>query len=103
MTKTSPSPLPSHRTSPAAEPPAVTVTDRRGGRVTVLPGRPLPLGATETRRGLNFAIFSNPATAMTLGLFPPGQHAPLLELPLDATVQRTAHIRPVMLGRTPPT
>ncbi len=37
-------------------------------------GRPLPLGVSQTRLGLNFAVFSRHATAMTLALFAVGWH-----------------------------
>jgi isoamylase len=38
-------------------------------RVTVYPGRPYPLGATWDGRGVNFALFSENATAVDLCLF----------------------------------
>ena len=55
----------------------------------MLPGRPLPLGVSRTRDGLNFSIFSHHATAMTLVLFASGRHDPVLELPLDPSWNRT--------------
>ena len=55
-------------------------------------GRPLPLGVSQTRLGLNFAVFSRHATAMTLALFATGEHAPVAELPLDPGVHRTGDI-----------
>ena len=55
-------------------------------------GRPLPLGVSQTRLGLNFAIFSRHATAMTLVLFATGEHEPVLEVPLDAGVHRTGDV-----------
>ncbi len=96
MTKTSPSsPRPSDPTSPAAEAPPQplpAVVDRSGRSLLVLPGHPLPFGVIETRRGLNFAVFSSHATAMTLVLFASREYEPVLELPLDATVNRTGHV-----------
>ena len=102
MTKTSPSPPPSDQTSPRAEAPARPVVDRRGRPVVARPGHPLPFGVTETRRGLNFAIFSSHATALTLVLFAPRQHEPVLELPLDVTANRTGHVWHVELEGTDP-
>ncbi len=55
-------------------------------------GRPLPLGVSQTRLGLNFAVFSRHATAMTLALFATGEHAPVAELPLAPGVHRTGDI-----------
>jgi glycogen operon protein len=66
--------------------------DSTGRLVATTPGRPLPLGVSETRAGLNFAVFARHATAMSLVLFAPGQHEPLVELPLDATVHRTGDV-----------
>jgi glycogen operon protein len=51
----------------------------------------MPFGVTETRRGLNFAIFSSHATAMALVLFATREEPPLLELALDPIVNRTGH------------
>jgi len=86
--------LPSGRMSPAdpAAQRTTTVVDRDGRSLRVLAGRPLPFGAIETRLGLNFAVFSSHATAMTLTLFATGEEPPLLELPLDPIVNRTGHI-----------
>jgi isoamylase len=58
----------------------------------ILPGRPLPLGASATRGGLNFALFSRHATAVNLVLFASGYHEPLLELPLDTVFHRTGDV-----------
>ncbi|MGI8744908.1 MAG: glycogen debranching protein GlgX [Bryobacteraceae bacterium] len=55
-------------------------------------GSPLPLGATVIRNGINFAIFSRHATAVSLLLFQPGKHAPLVEIPLDRRFNRTGDI-----------
>ena len=55
-------------------------------------GRPLPLGVSQTRLGLNFAVFSRHATAMTLALFASGEHEPVLEIPLDPGVHRTGDV-----------
>jgi len=55
-------------------------------------GTPLPLGATLHRDGINFAIFSKHATAVTLVLFYPGDEEPLIEFPLDPQSNRTGQI-----------
>jgi isoamylase len=55
-------------------------------------GRALPLGATQERGGINFAVFSEHATGVTLVLFGPGIQDPLAEFPLDPRFNRTGHI-----------
>jgi glycogen operon protein len=46
-------------------------------------GRPLPLGATYNGQGINFAIFSKQAVAVTLVIYLPWEAMPGLEFPLD--------------------
>jgi glycogen operon protein len=55
-------------------------------------GAPLPLGATVLPGGINFAVFSQAATAVTLVIFLPWKGAPILEFPLHPIMQRTGHI-----------
>jgi isoamylase len=76
----------------------LVVRDAIGRELHVTPGRPVPFGVSETRRGLNFAIFSRHATAMTLVLFASGRHDPVLEQPLDGTFHRTGDIWHVEVG-----
>ena len=54
-------------------------------------GKPLPLGSTLKRRGINFAIFSKHATAVTLVLFISSKDDPIAEFPLDPRYNRTGH------------
>src|SRR6202012_5387544 len=49
-----------------AQPPS---PPKRGGTVRVWPGSPHPLGATWNGEGVNFALFSENATAVQLCLF----------------------------------
>ena len=70
--------------------------------MVVLAGHPLPFGVSETRLGLNFAVFSSHATAMKLVLFAPRETAPLLELPLDPAVHRTGRVWHVELQGVDP-
>jgi isoamylase len=44
-------------------------------------GKPLPFGATVVPGGVNFSVYSNHATAMTLVLFRQGEPEPVAELP----------------------
>jgi isoamylase len=44
-------------------------------------GRPLPFGATLVPGGINFSVYSNHATGMTLVLYRRGEPGPLAELP----------------------
>ncbi|MGA1826482.1 MAG: glycogen debranching protein GlgX [bacterium] len=55
-------------------------------------GKPLPLGVNLKREGINFALFSQHATAVTLILFYPGMDEPLAEFPLDSRFNRTGNI-----------
>src|SRR4029453_10266166 len=50
--------------------------------IAIFRGHPLPLGATVQPAGINFAIASRYATAVTLLIFLPGTREPLLEAPL---------------------
>jgi glycogen operon protein len=45
------------------------------------PGFPLPFGATELARGVNFAVYSRYASSCTLVLFEPGVGEPVAEIP----------------------
>jgi glycogen operon protein len=45
-------------------------------------GRPIPLGATMVPGGVNFAVYSDHATAMTLVLYHRGQREPTVEIPI---------------------
>jgi glycogen operon protein len=49
--------------------------------LAVRPGRPVPFGATRVPGGVNFSVFSNRASAMTLVLFRVGESTPFAELP----------------------
>ncbi|MFM8330522.1 MAG: glycogen debranching protein GlgX [Candidatus Methylumidiphilus sp.] len=55
-------------------------------------GHPLPLGATVARGGINFAIFSRHASAVTLVLFQPGEAEEMAEFPFDRQCNRTGNI-----------
>jgi len=55
-------------------------------------GRPLPLGATVKRGGINFAVFSKHATLLTLVIFSPDEIEPIIEFPLDPRCNRTGNI-----------
>jgi glycogen operon protein len=55
-------------------------------------GKPLPLGATPTPDGVNFAVFSQHAASVTLLLFEKESAMPAAELRLDPEINRTGHI-----------
>jgi len=55
-------------------------------------GSPLPLGATCTAEGVNFAVFSRHAASVSLVLFEPGGQAPLQDIPLDPGKHKTGDI-----------
>jgi glycogen operon protein len=56
------------------------------------PGEPLPLGATITSTGVNFSVFSQNATSITLVLFEKASLKPLAEISLDPKINRTGDI-----------
>ena len=56
------------------------------------PGRPLPLGATITSKGVNFSVFSRNTTTITLVLFKNANSKPVVEIPLDPKINRTGDI-----------
>jgi isoamylase len=57
------------------------------------PGRPYPLGATPETGGINFSIFSEEATAVTLCLYDPGQpDIELARLPLTERTELVWHV-----------
>jgi glycogen operon protein len=60
--------------------------------VTLARGVPLPLGCSPRRGGVNIAVFSRHATAVSLVLFEPGAARPMRELPLDPRFHRTGDI-----------
>ncbi len=55
-------------------------------------GHPLPLGASVQRGGINFAIFSRHATAVTLLLFQPGVETEIVAFPFDRKYNRTGDV-----------
>jgi isoamylase len=55
-------------------------------------GSPLPLGATPVRGGVNFALFSKHAAAVTLVIFSPGETQPALEFPLHPKFHKTGDV-----------
>ncbi len=55
-------------------------------------GTALPLGATVRRDGVNFAVYSKHATAMSLVLYDRGRSEPAAEIALDRGRNRTGHI-----------
>lgn len=58
----------------------------------ILPGKPHPLGATPDRNGVNFALFSEHATAVELLLFSPRNGPePIQVISLDPQWHRTFH------------
>jgi glycogen operon protein len=55
-------------------------------------GQPAPLGVTVARGGVNFAIFSEHATSVSLALFLPGEDEPLMEFVFDPRFNRTGNV-----------
>jgi isoamylase len=61
------------------------------------PGTPLPLGAWRRPQGINFALFSRHAQAVSLLLFQSGMGPKLAEIALDGEVNRTGDIWHVLV------
>jgi glycogen operon protein len=53
------------------------------GKIHIEKGLPSPLGAVLTKRGINFALFSEHATRVTLCLFSPHEKFPFFEHALE--------------------
>ncbi len=65
-------------------------------RLTISRGHPIPLGATSTGEGINFAVITRHSTGVTLVLSEPCNSESLAEIPLDPVFNRTGdhwHIR----------
>jgi glycogen operon protein len=63
----------------------------------VMKGFPQPYGVSRLADGINFAIFSRHATAVSLVLFQPGKIEPLVELPFDPVINRTGDVWHMLL------
>ena len=57
----------------------------------VRPGRPYPLGATPDGEGVNFALFSEHATAVELCLFDPAEPSREIRLPIEERTDQVWH------------
>ncbi|MFO0864022.1 MAG: glycogen debranching protein GlgX [Gemmataceae bacterium] len=69
---------------------------------TVARGRALPLGASATTNGVNFAILCRHGTAVSLVIFPLDSDHPLSEIALDPHVNRTGDHWHVLVAPLPP-
>jgi isoamylase len=61
-------------------------------KITFEKGKPSPLGATRSGDGVNFALFSERATSVTLCFFTPHQPYSFFEIPLDPQIHKTESI-----------
>ena len=69
------------------------------GDFVVDSGKALPLGATLTEEGVNFAIFSRHAASITLILFESSApDSPRIEIPLDKRENRTGDMWHCFIG-----
>lgn len=64
-------------------------------------GTPSPLGTSRKEQGINFALFSEHATSITLCLYQPGAEAALAEIPLDPKRDRTGNIWHILIEGLP--
>ncbi|MBF0537384.1 MAG: glycogen debranching protein GlgX [Nitrospirae bacterium] len=65
---------------------------KRVGNLEIFRGNPLPMGATVRGGGVNFAIFSKHATAVTLVIFAPGERELVAEIALHPCFNKTGDI-----------
>ena len=70
----------------------MTAVPSNDGAIGVRRGEPLALGLTEAEGGVNLAVFSRHATAMTLLLFGPDGAGPVAAIPLDPERHRTGDV-----------
>jgi glycogen operon protein len=69
-----------------------TILDVVTPEFRIVAGRPLPLGVSETAKGLNFALFTSNGTEVALSMFATGEHEPLIEVALAPDRNRTGQI-----------
>jgi isoamylase len=60
---------------------------RRVSGYGIRAGRPMPLGATMVPGGVNFAVYSDAATAVTLVVYRRGEREPTVEIPIPPEFQ----------------
>ena len=65
-------------------------------------GSPLPLGSTITPQGVNFALFSRHAAAVTLVVAPDPEQRAWVEIALDPRIHKTGDIWHILLCDAPP-
>ncbi len=61
----------------------------------------MPFGASRKDGGINFALFSEHATGVTLCLFLPNSETPFTEIPLDPKINRTGWVWHILLKDLP--
>src|SRR3954470_16135046 len=81
--------------STSLSPAASSHLDRR---LVIHRGTPLPFGASFVRGGVNFALLSHHADAVTLVLFASGGTEPILELSLDPRLHTTGDVWHAFVG-----
>lgn len=75
------------------ETPASTIKWERGG--------PEPLGTSRLENGINFALFSEHASNVTLCLYSPDSKHPFAEIPLNPEINKTGYIWHILLKNLP--
>ncbi|MCX7805835.1 MAG: glycogen debranching protein GlgX [Planctomycetota bacterium] len=71
------------------------------GILTCRRGSALPLGATPTPAGVNFAVFSQHATSVSVVLFKGDGEKPFAEISLDPVLNRTGHVWHILVAGLP--
>ena len=70
--------------------------------IRILPGKPLPLGATPNAGGTQFSVFSRHATAVSLLLYDDPETATAREIPFDPRLNRTGDVWHVQVDAVGP-
>jgi isoamylase len=69
----------------------------KGSNLSLLQGTPIPLGVSQKEQGLNFALFSEHASGVTLCLFLPHTEQPLAEIPLNPEANKTGQVWHILI------
>lgn len=64
-------------------------------------GSPVPFGVSRKDQLINFSLFSENATGVSLCLFTPGHQTPFIEIPLNPQINRTGDLWHISVGNLP--
>lgn len=73
------------------------MTQTQAGSLKWERGSSAPLGASRLQKGINFALYSEHASAVTLCLYVPNTKHPFVEIPLDPNINKTGWIWHILI------